>query len=183
MANVLVALAMTQFEKARAKLQAHVGRFFMYRDLLLNLKDRADYLARKAEKTGNAALASSIKSLRPRLDEAYNRQVHLENQVQGALSKISAVQSGAADQSAQPTTIASAASLLLQTAASVAVHEKTVDGLASLIKTVESKSLTAAEAARVRSGGSFGAGISAAGAMMLAGVAVLGFWLFRRRSR
>ena len=183
--NVLVMLAMTQYEKARARLTSLVGQFFTYRERLLKMRDRADYLARKAEKTGNAALIEAVRQLTPRIDQAFNKQVALEGSVQGALSQISAVQAGQATDAgatAQPTSIFATAATLVKTAASIAVHQKGVAALESVLKTIESRSLTAAEAAQLRAGGGMGASFGAIAAVGIGAVALV-FLAMKGRKR
>lgn len=179
--DFLTGIAGSQFDRARAKLTALVGQFFTYRDLLLQMRDRADYLSRKADRTSNAALNNAVTQLRPQIDGAYTDQVNLEGNVQGALQQVSAIQQGGSGVSVA--SLASAASTLVQLAAQIALHERKVAGIDSLLKQLESKTLTPAEIAQVRGGSSFGSLAAAGGAVMLGGAAVVLFLLFRRRKR
>jgi hypothetical protein len=179
--DFLASLASTQFEKARAKLQAQVGTFFTYRDKLLQMRDRVDYLARKAGGAGNAALATAVKQVAPQIDAAYNNQVQLEGQVQSVLSQVVAIQQGGPGASLASMT--SAAGSLVSVAAAVALHQAKVGGLESLVAQLENKSLTPAEIAATRAGGGFGAVLTAGTAVLVGGAAVVLFLLFGRKKR
>jgi len=182
--DFLMSLAGPQFEKARARLTALVGQFFTYRDRLLKMRDRADYMARKAEKTGNPALTEAIRQLTPRIDAAYNKQVALEGTVQGALSQIAAVQAGQGSAglgaTAAPASLFATATLLVKTAAAIALHQKNVAALESVLRQVESKSLTAAEAAQLRAGG-MGASVGTIAAVAVGAVALVFFTMKARK--
>lgn len=176
-----MSLAGSQFERARARLTALVGVFFTYRDRLLKMRDRADRLGSKAEKTGNAALSEALRQLRPRIDAAYNHQVALEGTVQAALSQIAAVQAGQASAglgaTPTPASLVSTVTLLVKTAATIALHQQNVGAIDKLLSQMETKTLTAAE----MSGGGFGAGIGTIAAVAVGAVALVVFAMKGRK--
>lgn len=178
--NALMALASSQLDRARAKLTSLVGQFFTYGDRILSMRDRLEYLGRKAEKTSNAQLAAAVKAITPQVDRAYNGQKDLEGQVQSALSQVAAVQAGQASTGAAPSSMVSVASNLISVAAKVALHQKGVTALDGIVRTLETRTLSPAEIARLRAGG-FGAGVTAAGAAALAVGGVVLFMVFKGR--
>jgi hypothetical protein len=182
MASAFAALAASQFQRAEAKLTSLVGQFFTYRDRILGMRDRLEYLGRKAEKTGNAQLRQAVATVTPQVDRAYNGQVELEGKVKSALSQVTAIQEGAASTGASTTGMVSLASTLVSLAAQVALHQKGVGALDNIVKTLETKTLSAAEIARLRAGG-FSMGMTAATAATIGVGAVVVYFLIRRARR
>src|SRR5258707_434744 len=142
------------------------------------MKDRADYMSRKAGRTSNPALTTAIAQLAPQIDAAYTNQVRLEGSAQNALSQVTAIQQGGGGVSFAA--MLSAAKSILSTAGDIALHERKVAGIDSLLRQLESKTLTSAEIAQLRAGGGM---FGAAGAVMLGAVAIGLFLIFRGKKR
>jgi hypothetical protein len=181
--------AMAEFDKKKAQLQAAIGSFLQLRLKLINMGDAINALQKKAAATANPQLREAATSLEEQRQALLADQGSLESKVQLIAGKMAAVEAGQAppgglgqDPIITPTVILAVAGAAAVVAGLVVIHTQKVTALDKLLKDVENKTLTPAEAAALQRGTSL---LPSFGSITpyLIGAAVLvgGYFYFTRR--
>jgi hypothetical protein len=177
---------MAAFERAKAKFYKYLGDFLGLRSKLLKMRSDLEYLARKADKTGNVQLRAAVRDLLDETNKAYEKQGALEGKVQSALMKIRGVEAATRADGTTGAAVTAAVIIAATGAAAVAVaaviiHTRKVNYLHRLIDEVKNKSLTAAEAADLAGGAGLLPGLPMLGGGLAALAAVgFGLWVMTR---
>lgn len=147
------------YEKAKAKLQAAIGKFLQLRLELMNMGERIAYLQKRADATGNALLRRTLTDLEDQRQSLMGGQTSLEGKVRLVAGKMAAVEQGqvppgglGVDPVVTPTIILAVAGAAAVVAGLVVIHTQKVYTLGKLLKSVENKVLTPEEAAALQRG-------------------------------
>lgn len=178
------------YEKAKAKLQAAIGEFLGLRYKLMQMGDRVVYLQRKADTTHNAAMRQTLNDLEQQRLELMDGQTSLEGKVKLIAGKMAAVEAGQVppgglgqDPVVTPTVVLAVAGAAAVVAGLVIVHTQKVNTLDKLLKSVENKTLTPAEAAALQRGTSLLPSLPQVAPYLIGAAVLVGgyFFFFRRR--
>ena len=180
-----------KYQQAKIALQAVVGQFLQNPAKLQDMQNRVNYLADKADQTGDAGLRATANSFTGQIQDAQNNQDALSDKVMVVMKKIGAIDQAQANTPGElgqdpvitPLVILGVVGLAAGATALVVIQNKKVSYLNRLLSDVENKTLTPEEAAMLGKGAQmFGDLLGSPTTWIVGGLAIVGLWIwFRRR--
>lgn len=185
------AAVIQQYENAKAKLQAVLGEFLQNKARLNNMARRLNYLADKADKTGNAALRRVVTDAATEVERTRLNQVSLEGKLQTVFKRLGAIESSkpeagslSQDPIVTPTVVIAVVAAVAVVTGLVVIHNKKVNYLERLLTDVEKKVLSPSEAAALGKGAQlFGDVLGDPKVWLIGGLGLVGAWWFFMRRR